>query len=62
MKYRLFRRNFIASAAFSMVPSVIAWAQLKSDGLLGLFGDNLRPTKLSTNQIPASGKVGLYPI
>ena len=45
MKGRLSRRRFIASAAFSIVPSAIAYAQPKSGGLLALLGDEPRPAK-----------------
>jgi DUF1680 family protein len=45
MKRRLSRRKFIASAALSIVPSAIAYAQPKSGGLLALIGDEPRPAK-----------------
>jgi DUF1680 family protein len=59
MKRRLSRRNFIASAAFSMVPSAIAWARPKSDGLLGLFGDEPRPAKPSKTDWKDAGVIDL---
>jgi uncharacterized protein len=42
---RLSRRNFIASAACSIVPSAIAYARPKSGGLLALLADEPRSTK-----------------
>src|SRR5437879_10873857 len=45
MKRRLSRRKFIASAALSIVPPAIAYAQPKSGGLLALIGDEPRPAK-----------------
>src|ERR1700731_938729 len=45
MKRRLSRRNFIASAACSIVPSAIAYARPKGGGLLALLPDEPRPTK-----------------
>jgi len=45
MKRRLSRRRFIASAALSIVPPAIAYAQPKGGGLLALIGNEPRPAK-----------------
>jgi hypothetical protein len=59
MKRRLSRRKFIASAAFSIVPSAIAYAQPKSGGLLALFGDESRPAKPSKTDWKEAGVIDL---
>ncbi len=49
MKTRVSRRKFIASAAVSMVPSALAYAQPKSGGLLSFFAEGQQPSKSPTN-------------
>jgi uncharacterized protein len=59
MKRWLSRRRFIASAAFSIVPSAIAYAQPKSGGLLALLGDEPRPLKPSKTHWKDAGVIDL---
>ena len=49
MKTRVSRRKFIASAAVSMVPSALAYAQPKTGGLLSFFAEGQQPSKSPTN-------------
>jgi DUF1680 family protein len=48
MKTRVSRRKFIASAAVSMVPSALAYAQ-PTGGLLSFFAEGQQPSKSPTN-------------
>jgi uncharacterized protein len=49
MKTRVSRRKFIASAAVSMVPSALAYAQPKSGGLLSFFAEGQQPSTSRAN-------------
>ncbi len=49
MKKRVSRRRFIASAAVSIVPSALAYAQPKSGGLLSFFAEGQQASKSPTN-------------
>ncbi|HXC95663.1 MAG TPA: beta-L-arabinofuranosidase domain-containing protein [Edaphobacter sp.] len=49
MKKRVSRRRFIASAAVSIVPSVLASAQPKGAGLLSFLSEAQQASKFSTN-------------
>jgi len=59
MKRGLSRRKFIASAAFSIVPSAIAYANPKSGGLLAFLGDEARPAKPSNTDWKHAGVIDL---
>jgi uncharacterized protein len=59
MKRRLSRRKFIASAALSIVPSAIAYAQPKGAGLFALLGDQPRPAKRSKTDWKDAGVIDL---
>ena len=59
MKRRLSRRRFIASAAISIVPSAIAYAQPKSGGFLAFLGDEPRPAKPSKTDWKDAGVIDL---
>src|SRR3981189_2057240 len=59
MKGRLSRRRFIASAALSIVPSAIAYAQPKSGGLLALLRGEPGPAKPSKTDWKDAGVIDL---
>jgi len=59
MKNRWSRRTFISSAAASIVPSAMAFAQPKSVGLLSLLADDPQEAKLSKTDWRDAGVIDL---
>jgi DUF1680 family protein len=59
MKHRLSRRKFIASAAFSIFPPAIAYANPKSGSLFAFLEDEARPAKPSNKDWKDAGVIDL---
>jgi DUF1680 family protein len=59
MKHRLSRRKFIASAAFSIFPPAIVYANPKSGSLFAFLEDEARPAKPSNKDWKDAGVIDL---
>jgi hypothetical protein len=59
MKRRLSRRKFIASAAISIVPTAIAYAHPKRDGLLAFLGGQAEASKALKGDWKDAGVIDL---